>query len=84
MLLNQDPVILYGPNGQVKSIPTVDAPGWLAQGWSLEQSNGDKGGEEENLSPIPDPQSPTPSPSGTTPKRKRIVAENDGNTLPEN
>ncbi|MBD2488997.1 hypothetical protein [Aulosira sp. FACHB-615] len=36
MLKPQDPITLYGPDSQVKRIPAIDAPGWLAAGWSTE------------------------------------------------
>ncbi|MBD2437377.1 hypothetical protein [Nostoc sp. FACHB-110] len=36
MLKPQDPLTLYGPLGQIKRIPAVDAAGWLANGWSTQ------------------------------------------------
>ncbi|WP_445634593.1 hypothetical protein NSTC745_06415 [Nostoc sp. DSM 114161] len=86
MLLNQDPVTLYGPNGGSKSIPAVDAPGWLAAGWTLEESREAGGqGAEENNSPVSSPQSPIPNPSRQRKKPLAAIPEDDGdgNTLPE-
>ncbi|WP_414755538.1 hypothetical protein [Anabaena sp. CCY 9910] len=31
-----DPVTLYKDGRQSRRIPVVDAPGWIAAGWSLE------------------------------------------------
>ncbi|MFN6572367.1 hypothetical protein [Dendronalium sp. ChiSLP03b] len=82
-MLKQDPVTLYGPNGQNKSIPAVDAPGWLAAGWSVEESRGDEGDGELGGDEGENIDTPVPSPS-TPPKRKKIVAENGaGNSLSE-
>ncbi|MBD2771188.1 hypothetical protein [Iningainema tapete] len=33
-MLNQDPVLLYSPDGKTRRIPLVDAPGWIKAGWS--------------------------------------------------
>lgn len=78
MLLSQDPVTLYGPNGKVKSIPAIDAPGWIAAGWSLEQSRAD-----EQEFPIPIQDSPAPNPSRQRKKPLAVENDGDGNTLPE-
>lgn len=78
MLLNQDPVTLYGPNGQIKSIPAIDAPGWIAAGWSLEPT--------VEVVPPPTPDSGALAGQAASPssKRKKLVAaENDGDILPE-
>jgi hypothetical protein len=68
-MLLKDPVTLYGPDGQIKSIPAIDAPGWMASGWNLQPT------VEVVLPPTPESSS----------KRKKLVvaAENDGDSLPE-
>ena len=71
MLFNQDPIILHGPLGQTKPIPAIDAPGWIAQGWSLE--------------PIPILQA-IEEVQALPPKRKKLLSEtkpNDGDTVSE-
>ncbi|MEH1777087.1 hypothetical protein [Nostoc sp.] len=96
MLLNQDPVTLYGPNGKVKSIPAVDAPGWLAAGWSLSEVGNDKdaGGlatatlteVASNLPPTSSPPPPTSSEQNSKQRKKSVAVQEDngdGNPLPE-
>lgn len=66
MLKPQDPITLYGPDSQVKRIPAIDAPGWLAAGWSTEPI---KEAETEELG-VSD-QEPPSSP----PKRRKAAVE---------
>jgi hypothetical protein len=84
MLLTQDPVTLYGPNGKIKSIPAIDAPGWIAAGWSLEQSSADLADEAENI-PTSIPTLDSPATNQRLRKKPLIAAQEDGdgNTLSE-
>lgn len=69
-----DPIILYSPDGQKpKSIAAIDAPGWIAAGWTTEQS-----------SPVPTEAGETPleEPPLSHPQTTRKV-KNAGNPLPE-
>lgn len=60
----EDPVTLY-KDGKLRRIPAVDAPGWIAAGWSKEAGGaGGQGGRGEEFSPLPTPTSPPPSDTG--------------------
>ncbi|HYX14764.1 MAG TPA: hypothetical protein VE944_10425 [Nostoc sp.] len=62
-----DPVTLY-KDGKARSIPAIDAPGWMANGWAKQ----------------PTAPEVIPLSVETSSKRKKLVAaDNDGDSLPE-
>ncbi|MBN3875254.1 hypothetical protein [Nostoc sp. JL23] len=79
MLLNQDPVILYGPNGITKSIPAIDAQGWISAGWATEPM---PQVQLDVPSTVVHPQVETP-PFATSKRKKPAAIENDSDTISE-
>ncbi|MFK0735596.1 MAG: hypothetical protein ACFKPT_02550 [Gloeotrichia echinulata GP01] len=85
MLLN-DPLTLY-KDGKSRRIPAIDAPGWIANGWS------DVDVDEEKELPPPTPYSLLPTPPSdlmenfsTTDEQTSVVkrrGKNGGNTVSE-
>jgi hypothetical protein len=77
MLLTQDPVTLY-KDGKSRQIPAIDAPGWIAGGWST-----DANAYLDSLLASPG-SIPSASPETSAKRKKPVAVENDdGNTLPE-